>query len=186
MADELWSRRGYEGSIHLEMLPEWSKEYTKTDNVKVPAQIHGRLRHVLDIDSNAVQNLESIIHSLVVHGLSNDRKLWKHWVGDKNIERRIYIESRLLNLILDPNVTRSKVDYDDNKLAYFRHFNEHDEVPLDLGVHSPEFKECSIPYMYHNPFSQMYMSHAPEQVIFSEFLSLNRKAGEAEYALATA
>ena len=44
MAEELWSRRGNETSIHLELLPEWSEEYARSDSVTVAVQINGKLR----------------------------------------------------------------------------------------------------------------------------------------------
>ena len=49
MAEELWNRRGNESSIHLELLPEWSEEYAKSDSVTVAVQINGKLRGTLEL-----------------------------------------------------------------------------------------------------------------------------------------
>ena len=94
MAEELWSRRGNETSIHLELLPEWSEEYAKSDSVTVAVQINGKLRGTLELGSDEAQDEE------VVFDLLRASDVWERWVAGKEIKRRIYVKSKLLNLVV--------------------------------------------------------------------------------------
>ena len=94
MAEELWNRRGNESSIHLELLPEWSEEYAKSDSVTVAVQINGKLRGTLELGSAEAQD------EAVVFDLLRASDVWERWVAGKEIKRRIYVKSKLLNLVV--------------------------------------------------------------------------------------
>jgi leucyl-tRNA synthetase len=49
LADELWSRLGYQTSIHLDTWPSYDEQATRAESVEIVLQINGKVRDRLDV-----------------------------------------------------------------------------------------------------------------------------------------
>ena len=61
LAEELWATLGNENSISNECWPKVDISYTKKDNIKIPIQVNGKVRAVIevaiDLDKNELEEI---------------------------------------------------------------------------------------------------------------------------------
>ncbi len=92
MTEELWTKLGYEDSIHTKSWPEYDEAATKKDEVTIVVQINGKVRDkvevVADIDAEELKTLVK------------DRDKIKDYIEGKNIIKEIVVPKRLVNIVV--------------------------------------------------------------------------------------
>ncbi|HIW20427.1 MAG TPA: leucine--tRNA ligase [Candidatus Dorea intestinavium] len=89
MAAELWEQLGNEGSVFEQRWPSYDKEAMKDDTIKVPVQINGKTKAVIEIDANATKD-EAIAKA-------------NEAIKDKltgNIVKEIYVPKKIVNIVM--------------------------------------------------------------------------------------
>ncbi len=89
IAEEAWHDMGGEGSVFHAKWPEYDEEMTKEDTIKVPIQVNGKVKAVLEIDASA--DKDAVIAAA------------KELVKDKitgNIVKEIYVPGKIFNLVV--------------------------------------------------------------------------------------
>ncbi len=89
IAEEAWHDMGGEGSVFHAQWPEYDEEMTKEDTIKVPIQVNGKVKAVLEIDASA--DKDAVIAAA------------KELVKDKisgNIVKEIYVPGKIFNLVV--------------------------------------------------------------------------------------
>lgn len=79
-------------SIFNSTWPKYDIEKTKEDKIKIPIQISGKTRDVIEVDLD----LEESKIMKIVLSLESIKK----WILDKNIVKTIYVKNKILNLII--------------------------------------------------------------------------------------
>ena len=92
LAEELWSRLGQKGSIHLAKWPEHDEFKLKSVTISLVIQINGKTRELFTAPTGLSEK------EAVKMALANVKI--KKWVGDKVPKKIIYIPNRLLNLVV--------------------------------------------------------------------------------------
>lgn len=92
IAEELWHEIGNKKSIFLEKWPKWDKKKIVAETAKVAVQVNGKLRTVLVVESGSD---EAAVKSLALQ----DEKVKAH-VDGKQIRKAIYIQDKILNLVV--------------------------------------------------------------------------------------
>jgi leucyl-tRNA synthetase len=91
IAEELWQLSGHSGSVHQQNWPEWDRDLARDEIIQLPVQVNGRLRVVIDIDVDA---LEEFVRVKVMQ----NEKVQQH-TGGKNIVKFIYVPGRVVNIV---------------------------------------------------------------------------------------
>ncbi|XP_020593870.1 leucine--tRNA ligase, chloroplastic/mitochondrial isoform X2 [Phalaenopsis equestris] len=99
IAEELWSRLGNSKSLAYEHFPEAKSEYLSDSRIVLPVQINGKTRATIMVD-------EACSEDQAFRLALSDAKLSKFLLG-KTVKRRIYVPRRILNVILETQMTGS-------------------------------------------------------------------------------
>jgi leucyl-tRNA synthetase len=91
IADELWRLTGHSGSVHNQPWPTWEEELAREEIAQVAVQINGKLRAVIDISPDAIQ--EQVEALALAHP-----KVQRHLEG-REIARVIYVPGKILNIV---------------------------------------------------------------------------------------
>ena len=92
IAEELWEINGGNSSVFLESYPEYNPIIAEEDTINIAVQVNGKLRANIDVDLNTTQKeIEKL-------ALKHDN-IKKHIEG-KEVNRLIYIPSKLLNIVV--------------------------------------------------------------------------------------
>ena len=92
LTDELWEQLGEAGSPGDESWPAFDPELAKAKVMSIPIQVNGKLRDTVDVEYGIAED------ELVALALAQPR-IQAH-VGDRPVRRAIYVEGRLLNLVI--------------------------------------------------------------------------------------
>ncbi len=91
IVEELWFKMGNSHSIHLSNWPEGIQNNQVLDKTrKIPVQINGKVKFVMDVDQAELANLEGIVRS--------DSRLSK-WVVDLSNVKVIVVRDKLVNVV---------------------------------------------------------------------------------------
>ncbi|MBU8933137.1 MAG: leucine--tRNA ligase [candidate division Zixibacteria bacterium] len=94
LAEDLWSRAGYDESIFKSAWPEYDPAAMVADTIKVAVQINGKLRDTVCVAPEATQDeVETVAR--------NSEKLQAYTEGFE-IVKVIYVKGRILNLVVKP------------------------------------------------------------------------------------
>ena len=93
LAEEIWSKQDNNESVFKERWPEFDEKLTQTLKVKIPIQINGKVRSVIEIDA------ESSEEEVKNMALANDKI--KNTIGKRKIKKIIYIPSRIINFVIE-------------------------------------------------------------------------------------
>ena len=92
LAEELWEINNYKYSIHKEKLPDYDEEMLETDTITIIIQINGKLRDQITLKKGCSQKeVENIVLT---------RKKIKSYIGNNSLKRIIFIQDRLINLVV--------------------------------------------------------------------------------------
>jgi len=93
--EELWNMIDKkEKSVHQSSWPEVDKSYLVGSQVSIPVSINGKRRYEIKVDRDDLSNKDLIIE------LASQEDGFKKWTEAKNIERYIYVEGRMLNIVV--------------------------------------------------------------------------------------
>lgn len=92
ITEELWSQLGNKKSLFLAEWPQWNKKKIVIDTVKVPVQVNGKVRAILEVSATAD---EKTVRELALA----DEKV-KFYTEGKALRKVIYVPGRILNLVV--------------------------------------------------------------------------------------
>jgi leucyl-tRNA synthetase len=92
IAEELWHLLGKNSSVHLNSWPIFIDKYTKSITQVIPIQINGKLRAAIEVSVG--------IDESTMLSLAQKNKKIAGYVQNKNILKVIYIQDKLLNIVI--------------------------------------------------------------------------------------
>ncbi len=92
IAEEMWRALGHEDTIAYEPWPTWDEDLTLEETVKVPVQINGKLRQVIEVERGTPQED-------VVAKAREDPKVASYLDGAE-IKKVVYVKDKLLNFVI--------------------------------------------------------------------------------------
>ncbi len=93
LTEELWERRGYDGSLLEASWPVYDEEKLRRSRMTVVVQIDGKLRDRLELDAEADRG------EIERAALASD-KVRQH-IGDRRVSRAVVVPGRLINLVTE-------------------------------------------------------------------------------------
>ena len=92
LAEELWEINNYPYSIHKEKLPDYDEKMLVSDTITMIIQINGKLRDQITLKKGSSQKtVENIVLA---------RKKIQVHIGSHSLKRIIFIQDRLINLVV--------------------------------------------------------------------------------------
>ena len=91
ITEELWANLGGKTSIHLEKWPEFDASKTVENSFKLVVQIDGKTRDFFEVPTGISED--------DAKDLTLKRVNVKKWIGDKRVEKTIYVPNRIINII---------------------------------------------------------------------------------------
>jgi leucyl-tRNA synthetase len=91
MADELWHITGHAGSVHRQTWPVWNEAMARDEIIRVPVQVNGKLRGVVEVSSEA--GLEEVQQAAL-----SQARIQLHLDGRK-IDKLIFVSGKVLNIV---------------------------------------------------------------------------------------
>ena len=90
ISEEIWSSLG---SSTLCVNEVWKKEIVKRkEKLKIAIQINGKTKQIIEID-------EGLSKEMVLNRVKDNEKIKKNLFG-KNIKREIYVQGKIVNLVI--------------------------------------------------------------------------------------
>ena len=91
ISEEIWSRRGHEGSVHEQRWPEWDEQLARNETVTVVVQINGKVREKLTLPPGVAQA------EAEAAARASERVAGQ--LEGKTLRRTIWVPDRLLNFV---------------------------------------------------------------------------------------
>ena len=91
-AEEQWEKLGNTQSIYLETWPILKEEELKGGIIKIPVQVNGKLKTVVEVEENLTQ--EEILKTIKA-----DEKV-KEILNNNTIKKEIYVPKKIFNLVV--------------------------------------------------------------------------------------
>ena len=92
ISEEIWNIMGNKNSIHLQSNPSYNEELIEKSTYILIIQVNGKLRDQVELEKNTSKEE-------IKKYLNNSEKIKKHIAG-KKIVKEIYIENKLMNLVV--------------------------------------------------------------------------------------
>jgi leucyl-tRNA synthetase len=92
ITEELWERTGHAYSIHSQLMPDWDPELAADEMFTLVVQVNGRLRDRIEAPVSIAKD------EAVKLALESERV--KPHVGDKDIDRTVYVPGKLVNIVV--------------------------------------------------------------------------------------
>ncbi len=92
ITEELWTTKGYPTSVHLEKWPTPDQEAMIVDEIEIPVQINGKVRSKIILPTGTTED-DALQIAISNHQI-------KQIIQDAQIRRVIYVENRLLNIVI--------------------------------------------------------------------------------------
>ena len=92
VAEELWSRLGHSESLTYATWPVYEERHLVQSTVRVAVQVNGKMRGTVDVPADASE--EQVVDAAM--GAEGVAK----WLEGVSVKRRIYVQGRLLNLVV--------------------------------------------------------------------------------------
>jgi leucyl-tRNA synthetase len=93
-SEELWERLGGTKSVHQSSWPKHNEKYLNSDKVKLPIAINGKVREVLELNKDNINNKEYLMAFVAAN-----IKLQK-LISGKKIIKEVLVPGRMLNLVV--------------------------------------------------------------------------------------
>lgn len=93
-AEELWFELGEKQSVHKESWPKYNEKYLIEEKINVPIAINGKVRKVISISKNKVDNKDEMLSQAM-----EDKKI-KALIEGREIVKQVYVSGKMLNLVL--------------------------------------------------------------------------------------
>ena len=92
LGDELWEKMGNNTFLYNEKWPKVEEEKLNKKTFKLPVQINGKVKEVLNIEKDTnEEEIKNIIH---------ENEKIKNCIEDKEILKEIYIKERIYNIVI--------------------------------------------------------------------------------------
>jgi len=91
IAEELWFGSGGKRSIHLEKWPIFDVSKTVENSFKLVVQINGKARDFFEVPAGISED--------EAKDLTLKRENVKKWIGDKHIEKIIYVSNKIISIV---------------------------------------------------------------------------------------
>ncbi len=91
ICEELWQRTGHPGSVHQAQWLNWNPDLARDDVIRIPVQVNGRTREVIEVDSS-IQEDEALRIALKQQKVAQ-------FIGDQAITKVIFVPGKILNII---------------------------------------------------------------------------------------
>ena len=91
ISEEIWSRRGHQGSVHEQRWPEWDEQLARDETVTVVVQINGKVREKLTLPPG-VEQAEAEAAARASERVAGQ-------LEGKTLRRTIWVPDRLLNFV---------------------------------------------------------------------------------------
>lgn len=92
IADEIYEMIGHQGFVYNQEWPTYIDDLTKEDSIKIPVQVNGKMRALLEVDINVT---EEDITKLAFE----NKNVQKHFEG-KEVVKKIYVPKKLINIVI--------------------------------------------------------------------------------------
>ena len=93
ITEELWQITEHKTSIHLEKWPVFDDSKTIENSFKLIVQINGKTRDFFEVPVGISEDDAKV--------LTLKRENVKKWIGDKHIEKTIYVQNRIINIVTE-------------------------------------------------------------------------------------
>lgn len=92
LAEELWEKLGEEGSVHLQVWPEYNPDLAKDDQIELPIQINGKVRDKLMVEAEIgeAELKEKVLASEKV----------QNYLKGQEPKKMIYIKGKLVSIVI--------------------------------------------------------------------------------------
>ena len=94
MTEELWEIIGGSGSIHAQNWPSFDNSNIKKESFDVAIQVNGKLRSLINVSFDEVENKE-----LIIENAKADEKVNKY-IKDASFKKIIYVPGKILNFVI--------------------------------------------------------------------------------------
>ena len=91
ITEELWSNLGGKKSIYLEDWPVFDASKTIENSFKLVVQINGKARDVFEVQMRISED--------EAKDLTLKRTNVKKWIGDKRVEKIIYVSNKIISIV---------------------------------------------------------------------------------------
>lgn len=101
MAEELWNQIREETdpiSVHVADWPKAEEKYLVEDTITIVVAVNGKGRGQMQVDSSKVQKVES---KGEIIAKAKELETVKKWIEGKKIVREIYVEGKMVNLVVE-------------------------------------------------------------------------------------
>lgn len=92
ISEEMWSSKGYEGSIHLVEWPKYDQDALAVDEIEVVLQINGKVKDRIMVPSGVTKEELEIL-------ASDSQKVKNHTIG-KEIVKIVSVPGKLVNIVV--------------------------------------------------------------------------------------
>ena len=92
IAEELWSKAGYEGLVIDRPFPQWKEEYLKEDSFEYPISVNGKMRAKMNFATDAPK--EEIEKEVLAS------KAIQRWLDGKDPKKVIVVPKRIVNVVV--------------------------------------------------------------------------------------
>ncbi len=82
-------------SIHTSAWPQFEDKYLAADMVRIPVQVNGKLRGMLEVSADNAKD-----HAMIEKMATEDAKVAK-FLKDQKIKKLVYIEGKVINFVTD-------------------------------------------------------------------------------------
>jgi leucyl-tRNA synthetase len=93
-SEELWHELLETDSVHVSSWPVADEKYLKSDKVSLPVAVNGKLREVLEVATDRVNDKEYLL------SLIKDNEKIQKWLEGKEITKEILVPGKMLNLVV--------------------------------------------------------------------------------------
>lgn len=98
LAEEVWQEKfaskGKFKSVNFEAWPKYDTALTFENIVKIPVQVNGKLRGVVEVQAEKAKNEEEIIK------IALEEERVRKWVEGKEIKKTIFVPGKLVNFVV--------------------------------------------------------------------------------------
>ena len=92
LAEEIWEKYGFKGTISYEAWPSYDENLCKDTTVNLPVQVNGKLRGTVEVDKSASKD--------EVLSLAKELEGVIKYTEGKNIFKEIYVPGKIINLVV--------------------------------------------------------------------------------------
>lgn len=91
-ADEIWERLGHNSFVYEEKWPKVDEAKLVLDKIKIPVQINGKVREILEVNKNITK--EELSEKIKANEKINE------YINGKEIVKEIYVNGRIYNIVI--------------------------------------------------------------------------------------